>query len=106
MNPRQQGDLGEASGIEWLTRWGAGVYFPLFHSPGIDLIAETEDRLLRVQVKTSTYWNKQRWQVNLKTCGGNQSWNGIVKFLEPTRCDWVFVLVADGRRWFIPLFSA
>ena len=32
----------------------------------------------------------------------NQSWNGIVKRFSPTRCDYLFVLVADGRQWFIP----
>jgi hypothetical protein len=36
------------------------------------------------------------------TRGGNQSWNKIVKRFGPERCDCLFVLVADGRRWFIP----
>jgi hypothetical protein len=36
------------------------------------------------------------------TRGGNQSWNGVVKELDPTAIDYLFVLVADGRRWFIP----
>jgi ABC-type hemin transport system substrate-binding protein len=26
----------------------------------------------------------------------------VVKRFSPERCDWLFVLVADGRRWFIP----
>ena len=38
----------------------------------------------------------------LATRGGNQSWNGTVKRFDRTRYDWLFVLVADGRRWFIP----
>jgi hypothetical protein len=25
-----------------------------------------------------------------------------VKHFSSERCDWLFVLVADGRRWFIP----
>ena len=25
-----------------------------------------------------------------------------MKLFSPDRCDWLFVLVADGRRWFIP----
>ncbi len=54
INRRQQGDLGEASAIEWLTRQGARVSTPLGHSPDYDLIAEFGERLLRVQVKTST----------------------------------------------------
>jgi hypothetical protein len=32
----------------------------------------------------------------------NQSWNGLVKRFSAERCDRLFVLVADGRRWFIP----
>ena len=36
------------------------------------------------------------------TKGGNQSWNGVVKRFSAARCDRLFVLVADGRRWFIP----
>jgi hypothetical protein len=54
INRRQQGDLGEISAIEWLTRQGATVSVPMGHSPDYDLIAEVEGRLLRVQVKTST----------------------------------------------------
>ena len=34
--------------------------------------------------------------------GGNQSWSGLVKRLDQKRCDYLFVHVADGRRWFIP----
>jgi hypothetical protein len=36
------------------------------------------------------------------TRGGNRSWDGVAKLFSPTRCDWLFVLVGDGRRWFIP----
>jgi Holliday junction resolvase-like predicted endonuclease len=54
INRRRQGDLGEASAIEWLTRQGATISAPLGHSPDYDLIAETRDRLVRLQVNTST----------------------------------------------------
>ena len=40
--------------------------------------------------------------MTLRTRGGNQSWNGLVKRLDPARCDAVFVHVGDGRRWYIP----
>ncbi len=40
INRRQQGDLGEASAIEWFTRAGAVVSTPLGHSPDYDLIAD------------------------------------------------------------------
>jgi hypothetical protein len=32
----------------------------------------------------------------------NQSWNRVVKYFSASRCDRLFVVVADGRRWFIP----
>lgn len=36
LKPRQQGDLGELSAMEWLTSKGAAVFKPVFHSPDID----------------------------------------------------------------------
>jgi hypothetical protein len=102
MNPRRQGDLGEFSALEWLGSRGYPVYFPIGHSPDVDLIAEINGRLLRVQVKTATVFRNGRFEVTLCTRGGNQSWNGLVKRFSSARCDWLFVLVADGRRWFIP----
>jgi PD-(D/E)XK nuclease superfamily protein len=103
-HPRRQGDLGEAGAIEWLTRIGACVAFPLFHSPDYDLIADLEGRLLRVQVKTSRRRcdGTNHYAVQLATSGGNQSWTGVVKTFDHTRADFLFVLVGDGRRWFIP----
>ena len=81
---------------------GYDVYLPLGHSPDYDTIADDEETLLRVQVKTSTQHRNRRWEVMLCTKGGNQSWNGVTKLFSASRCDMLFVLVADGRRWFIP----
>jgi hypothetical protein len=99
---KHQGDLGEASAIEWLTRSGAHVCVPLFVPPDSDLIADFGDRLDRVQVKTSICWARDRFVVALSTRGGNQSWNRTIKYVGPERCDRVFVHVGDGRRWYIP----
>lgn len=107
INRREQGDLGEASAIEWLTRMGAVVLIPVGHSPDFDLVAYANGRLLRIQVKTSTQQlstpqGGQRSAVTLVTSGGNQSWNGNGKKIDPARFDYLFVLTSDGRRWFIP----
>jgi Holliday junction resolvase-like predicted endonuclease len=107
INRRQQGDLGEASALEWLTRQGASVFVPFGHSPDYDLIAEVEGRLLRIQVKTSTYVERTlngnpRWQVQIATNGGNQSWSGVAKRFDPSRFDLLFVLTGGGRRWLVP----
>jgi PD-(D/E)XK endonuclease len=107
INRREQGDLGEASAIEWLTSVGAVVLIPVGHSPDFDLVAAAQGRLLRIQVKTSTQRavtpkGHPRSAVMLATSGGNRSWNGTTKRIDPTRFDYLFVLTADGRRWFIP----
>ena len=102
MHPRRQGDLGEFSAVEWLGSRGYPVWLPFGHSPDVDLVTRIDERLVGVQVKTSTVLVNRRYQVALRTNGGNRSWSGLVKCFSPERCDWLFVLVADGRRWFIP----
>lgn len=101
-NPRRQGDIGEGIAASWLMQQGYGVWIPFGHSPDCDLLAQKDNKLLRVQVKTSTLFRKDRWTVATCTRGGNRSWNGIVKKLEETRFDYLFVVVADWRCWFIP----
>lgn len=55
-----------------------------------------------VAIPLCTCWHRGRWSVAICTRGGNRSWNGVVKRLDASRCDYLFVLVGDGRRWFIP----
>jgi PD-(D/E)XK endonuclease len=102
LKPREQGDWGERSAALWLLSQGALVFIPFGHSPDIDLITILEDRAVRVQVKNCSHWRQNRWECLLCTRGGNQSWSGIVKRLDPSRYDYLFVVVADGRRWWIP----
>jgi hypothetical protein len=75
----------------------------IFHSAD-DLIADIQGKLFRIQVKTSRRATDSpgHYAVQLATFGGNQSWTGVVKMFDPNRCDFLFVLVAEGRRWFIP----
>ncbi len=107
INRRQQGDLGEASAIDWLTRQGARISIPFGFSPDYDLIAELGERLLRVQVKTSTVRERtpdghERWSVHIATNGGNQSWTGVAKRFDSATVDLLFAVVGDGRRWLLP----
>jgi hypothetical protein len=97
--------MGELSAISWLIGAGAVVSVPMFHSPDYDLIADFGGRLARVQVKTSVAWNNRRFVVALCTRGGNQSWNRVIKRLDATRCDSLFVHVGDGRRWYVPIVA-
>lgn len=103
----RQGDLGESSAIEWFTRLGAIAFAPLGCSPDVDLVALHEGSALRVQVKTSaqeieTPSGSRRYPVALVTSGGNRSWSGKVKRIDPDLVDYVFALTVAGRRWCIP----
>jgi hypothetical protein len=102
VDTRTQGDLGEASAIERLASRGYPVWLPVGRSPDCDLVTRIDDLLVGVQVKTCRSLVNGRFHVMVCTKGGNQSWNGVVKRFSATRCDWLFVLVSDGRRWFIP----
>ena len=107
VNRRVQGDIGELSAMEWLTSKGASLWVPFTHSPHVDLMAELDGKLIRVQVKTSTQRaalrsEEERWKVAIATSGGNRSWTGITKKFDPAQVDYLFALVGNGRRWFIP----
>jgi hypothetical protein len=103
MNTRQQGDIGELSAAAWLASKGVAVALPLTHSPDWDLVVESLGKLSTVQVKTCTRRSRRgNWDVMICTRGGNQSWNGTTAYFDPGRCDYLFVHVGDGRRWFIP----
>ena len=88
--------------MEWLAGQGAQIYVPVGHSPDVDLVALLDGRLLAVEVKTSTSRTALVGAYCIATRGGNRSWNGVVKYFDPDRCDYLFVHVGDGRRWFIP----
>ena len=95
--PRIQGDFGERAALHWLIGQGAQVAIPFGHSPHYDLIADFAGEISRVQVKTSVYRAREGWSVAV-----NQSWGGLVKRFGSEHIDHLFVLVGDGRQWFIP----
>ncbi|MDQ3631612.1 MAG: group I intron-associated PD-(D/E)XK endonuclease [Actinomycetota bacterium] len=102
MNRQQQGDRGEMSAMCWYGETGHLVYVPVGHSADVDFIADDGRRLIKVQVKTTSQFRLGRWEVAICTRGGNQSWNGVVKHFSADRCDDLFVVAVDGRRWRIP----
>jgi len=102
MKPREQGDAGELSALAWFIEHGWKVFLPFGHSPDIDLVARREGEMIGVQVKTSAFERNGRYDVRLCTSGGNQSWTGVIKHFAPERCDFLFAVLRDGRRWLIP----
>jgi hypothetical protein len=57
-------------GTKWLGWKGYPVWIPFGHSPNVDLVAEIDERLVRIQVKTSTVRYKRGYAVTLCTRGG------------------------------------
>ena len=89
--------------MEWLAGQGAQIYVPVGHSPDVDLVALLDGRLLRVEVKTGTCRTRGRWSVrDLDHAAAIRAGTGSSSTSIPDRCDYLFVLVGDGRRWFIP----
>ena len=97
-----QGNQGEMLAVAWLMGRGWLAGLPIGNNPDYDVIAESDSRLVKVQVKTTRYFHKSRWCVGLCTAGGNQSWTGVIKLFEPDRYDYLYAHTACGRRWFIP----
>ena len=87
--------------MEWFESKGAGIYFPIGHSPHADFIAEFDDAAGAgpgedVHVLGPATAGTSR----VCTRGGNRSWSGRGEDASiPSRCDFLFVLVGDGRRW-------
>lgn len=115
-NSRKQGDIGVADAIAFFTRNGYIVAIPLPESPDFDLIVVKDNRVERVQVKTSTYKARSRrkgkdgravfrgpeyYMVNIATCGGNKR-TSIIKRLDPTRVELLYILTGDETRYLIP----
>jgi hypothetical protein len=95
-HPRRQGDIGEAAAIAWPTRAGFRVWVPLGHSPDVDLTGQRDDRLFRIQVKTSTALRNGRYEVSPATKGGNRSWSGRVKPMDRQRFEYLFASSPTG----------
>lgn len=103
----RQGDIGEAQAILEYTKLGYQVSRTLFDSAKYDLIIDDGEKLQRVQVRTSTFKkpcskNAWRWAVGLKQTGGNTRVNTI-RHRQDNDYDILFVVVADGRCWSIPV---
>ena len=101
-NPREQGLIGVTDAIAWFGRQGWPVSVPLIDSQPYDLVVDDGTRLLRVQVKTTTYRSRSgRFVVQLCTRGGSRSFHTTRSF-QPGACDLLYVLTDDHDRYLIP----
>ena len=93
-NSRQQGAIGVGRAIAYYASKGYAVFVPISDVSRFDLVVDTGERLLRIEVKTS---RRADGEIELRTKGGNRSWTGVVKRVRATDCDVVFAVnVATG----------
>ena len=88
------GPAGEAAVAAELSAAGFHVFVPVFAQPGVDLIAELDGKLIRVQVKSSAgdapNLRFSAWSTRIPTYQGEADWlafhashYGITAFLKP-----------------------
>lgn len=106
MTNKEQGNIGETIAMCYYGLLGYSVSKPIFEHSHYDLIIDDGNELKRVQVKTSSFKsNKISYEVSLKTSGGNQSWNRIVKKIDSSKVDLIFVYTMDGNIYEIPAIN-
>lgn len=73
-------------GLAYYSKLGYTISIPLTDSQDYDIIVDTGNTLLKVQVKTTTCRRDSgNYQLNLKVSGGNRS--GKVKTFDLNKCD-------------------
>jgi hypothetical protein len=101
-NPKKQGNIGIGIAIAWFVKNGCTVSIPLTDCQEYDLVIDDiNGKLYKVQVKTTTFKEFNTYKINLKTCGGNQSFNTIKKF-DKTKVDLLFIVTCEGDMYLIP----
>jgi hypothetical protein len=101
-NSKKQGDWGLGRAIAYFTFNEYTVSVPLTESQDYDLVVDKTE-LKKVQVKTSEQISRKTGFpiVNLRTCGGNQSYQ-TAKDFDPTKVDAIFVTTVKHGDYYIP----
>lgn len=93
----KQGNVGLA--IAYYSKLGYTISIPLTDSQDYDMIVDTGNTLLKVQVKTTTCRRDSgNYQLNLKVSGGT----GKVKTFDLNKCDLIFAMTEQFEFYSIP----
>ena len=97
-----QGNIGLSKSIYELQLLGYRISIPLTENQKYDLIGEKENKLYKIQVKTTKRKTSYGvYTVNLRTLGGNQSFHKITK-REKGDYDLLYVLTSNNESYLIP----
>ena len=99
---KEKGNSGLGMAIAYFTTNGYIVSIPLNDTQDYDLIVEKENKLQRVQVKSTGCIGKGgNYQVALKSCGGTKG--KTYKTLIDTNIELIFILTEQREMYLIPV---
>jgi hypothetical protein len=97
-----QGNMGLSKAIDYFTSHQITVALPLNDTQKYDLIADFNNKLQRISIKTSRRKNKYNtYTIQLRNTGGS---SGHIKYryFDKNDCDYIFVLTGDNKIYLIP----
>ena len=94
-NTQHKGDTATAQCIATFTRRGFDVLIPLTESAAYDLVLDTGESLVRVQIKYSS-----RKEVDLRNIHSNAK-GYVVKKTKKNSYDWLYVLHESGAEYLV-----
>lgn len=103
-----KGTIGMTAAMHYFTLQGYIVSIPLVDSQPYDLIVDNGERLLKVQVKSTTRETKdgKKHVVKLDTCKSNGVGGFVRKHFDTSKVDYVFVYTHnDSCCYLIPCDS-
>jgi hypothetical protein len=95
-NGQTQGVLGLAIAISWFSANGYFVSLPIADVKPYDLIVEKNNRLYKIQVKTTRYRQKT------KAGGLEKSFRFNTKSYKEKDFHYYFIVTSDNNKYFIP----
>ena len=99
---KEKGNSGLGMAIAYFTTNGYTVSIPLNDTQDYDLIVEKENKLQRVQVKSTGCIGKGgNYQVALKSCGGTRG--KTYKTVIETNIELIFILTEQKEMYLIPV---
>jgi len=97
-----QGNIGLSKAIYELQRLGYRISVPLTENQDYDLIGDKDNKLNRIQVRTTKYTTKYGiYMANLRVMGGNQSFHTIKKRTKG-KYEFLYTLTDNNDSYLIP----
>ena len=98
---KEKGNTGLGIAIAYYTSNGYTVSIPLNDTQDYDLIVDKNNKLKRVQIKSSSFIDKRgNYQVALKSCGGTKG--KTYKTITDTEIEELFILLDNMDIYIVP----